>query len=306
MKTYGGQVLALVLLSVVLWASSFIALKIVLQICDPNFVLLGRMAIATVCALPFYKQLSMAGYRKGDGYLMVGLGLCEPCLYFLFESRALMLTTTGQAGMITALMPVMVALGAWVMFKERMTRQGILGFALALVGVGALTLGAEVTETAPNPALGNFYEFMAMVMATGYVLILKKLSSRYTPLFLTTVQSVSGALFFGLLFWISPIPFPSDLSAQGWGLIAYLGIFVSLGAYFCYNYSVSRMPASKAAAFINLIPVVTLFMGWLFLGEVLTPLQYGAAALILAGVYLSQKTPSRQTPPSQEQPVPIH
>ena len=302
MKAFGGHVLALILLSVFLWASSFIALKMVLQICDPYFIIFGRMTLAVLCALPVYRQLRRFTYQKGDWMLLLALGLFEPCLYFLFESRALMLTTAGQAGIITALMPVMVALGAWAMFRERITRQTIMGFCLALFGVVVLTLAGSATESAPNPALGNFYEFMAMVMATGYVLVLKKLSTRYTPLILTTVQSLSGTLFFGTLFGLSGVPFPSTLPLEGWGMIAYLGIFVSFGAYFCYNYAVSHMPASRAAAFINLIPVITLIMGMTFLDEVVTPIQYLGVVLVLSGVYLSQKR-GAQPPVECSQPA---
>ncbi|MCG8564058.1 MAG: DMT family transporter [Desulfobacterales bacterium] len=304
MKALGGHVLALVLLSVLLWAGSFIALKQVLALCDPNFVIFGRLSLAALCALPFYKQLGPFQYQKGDWRLLAGLGLFEPCLYFLLESKALMLTTAGQAGMITALMPAMVALAAWILLGEKISRQLIMGFALALLGVIVLTWSGKATETAPNPVLGNFLELLAMASATGYVLILKKLSPRYTPLALTTVQSLSGTLFFGILFGLSPVPVPWDLSAKGWGLIAFLGVGVSFGAYFCYNYAVARMPASQAAGFLNLTPVITLFLGWIFLGEILTPMQYGAAALTLAGVYLSQK---RSRPPMETKcpPAPV-
>jgi drug/metabolite transporter (DMT)-like permease len=58
------------------------------------------------------------------------------------------------------------------------------------------------------------------------------------------------------------------------------------------------MPAGQATAFINLIPVLTLFFGWLILGEVLKPMQYGAGAMVVAGVFLSQNVSlrGRQSP----------
>ena len=292
MKAYNGLVLAAVLSATLLWGSSFIALKTVLQTCDADFVIFGRLFLAALCALPLYKHFKNIPYEKGDWRLLFLLGLCEPCLYFIFESKALMLTTSGQAGMITALMPAMVAMGAWLLFRENMNVRIASGFFMALAGVFILTWAGEATATAPDPIRGNFYEFLAMVTATGYVLVLKKLSSRYSPLFLTTVQSVTGALFFGVRVLISPVPLPVDLPALSWWIIAYLGMGVSFGAYFSYNFAVSRMPASQAAAFINLIPVISLGLGRIFLGETLTLIQFGAAALILFGVYLSQERPA--------------
>jgi len=78
---------------------------------------------------------------------------------------------------------------------------------------------------------------------------------------------------------IVPLPFLA---------IFYLGSAATLGAYGCYNYGVSQIPASQATAFINLIPVFTLIMSGLILGEQFTGVQYLASGLVFAGVILSQ------------------
>ncbi|WP_300668060.1 DMT family transporter [Desulfoluna sp.] len=288
MKGERGLAIGTLLGAIVLWAGSFVALKIAFRSCDPYFVIFGRMAVATCCALLFYRQIRRATYQRGDWFYLLALGFCEPCLYFVFEAKALMLTSVSQAGMITALLPVMVAVGAWIVFKETMTWGTVGGFSMAVFGVCLLTLGGEATASAPNPPLGNFYEFLAMVTATGYTLILKRLSYRYSPLFLTFVQSVAGAVFFGFLLWVCGIPIPHSVPREAALTIIYLGVFVTFGAYFCYSFAMVRMPAGQATAFINLIPVLTLFFGWLILGEVLKPIQYGAGALVVAGVFLSQ------------------
>ena len=68
----------------------------------------------------------------------------------------------------------------------------------------------------------------------------------------------------------------------------YLGAVITLGAYGCYNFGVSKLPASQATAFINLIPVFTVILGWLVLVEKFNFMQYLAAATVFAGVVLSQ------------------
>ena len=85
--------------------------------------------------------------------------------------------------------------------------------------------------------------------------------------------------------------------------ILYLGVFVTIGAYGLYNYGMSKIPASQASAFVNLIPVITLFMGWLFLGERLNVLQYAASAVVVAGVYLSQDRRAVPDPALTNQPT---
>ncbi|MBL4573782.1 MAG: DMT family transporter, partial [Gammaproteobacteria bacterium] len=70
--------------------------------------------------------------------------------------------------------------------------------------------------------------------------------------------------------------------------IAYSGVIVTLGGYGLYNYAQSEIDASKAAAFINLIPLFTLLLAFLILGENLSSTQLVACAIILLGVFITQ------------------
>ena len=134
-------------------------------------------------------------YRKGDYKLILFMALCEPCLYFLFEAKAVENTTASQAGLITAMLPILVMIAAALILKERITGRSIAGSIVAVFGVCWLTLLSSPTADAPNPLLGNFLEFLAMVCATGYTIALKSLTERYAPFFLTAMQAFAGCLF---------------------------------------------------------------------------------------------------------------
>ena len=275
--------------AMVLWASSFIALKLAFVGFSPMVVIWGRMVIGSMCFVVFYRQLRTVRVRKADLKILLFMAVCEPCIYFIFEAKALQLTSASQAGLITSLLPLMVALGAYLILKETITKRTIVGFSIAILGACWLSLSGEGTENAPNPPLGNFLEFMAMVTATGYTLSLKHLSARYTPLFLTAVQSLIGAVFFSF-FLISPnINIPTQFPFIPTLAVIYLGSFVTLGAYLLYNYGVSKIPANKASAYVNLIPVFTIILGFLILDERFTTAQYIASLLVLLGVYISQR-----------------
>ena len=71
--------------------------------------------------------------------------------------------------------------------------------------------------------------------------------------------------------------------------LLFLGVSVTLGAFGLYNWAMSRMPASRASAFINLVPVLAVLLGWLVLNEGLNQLQLLAAMVIVGGVILSQR-----------------
>ncbi|UTW10388.1 DMT family transporter [Marinobacterium rhizophilum] len=275
-------------LAMLLWASAFIALKLAFRHYDPMVVLAGRMLVASCCFIWVLRRFGPVDYRAGDWKLIGLLMLAEPCLYFLFEASALQYTSAAQAGMITALLPLLVAVGAWFFLRERLRLQAWLGFALAVAGALWLSFTAPVSQIAPNPLLGNFLEFCAMLCAMLYTLCLKRLSSRYSPWLLTALQSFCGTLFFVPLLAVPTVELPAVWVWQAVLAILYLGLVVNIFAYGLFNLGVSLIPASQASAYINLIPVFTVILAYVLLRETLSLQQLGAAALIVGGVVLSQ------------------
>ncbi|HEY5674114.1 MAG TPA: DMT family transporter [Malonomonas sp.] len=275
------------IMAMLLWASSFVALKLAFRSYHPMQVIFGRMFIASLCFVVFIPAFRKLNWRRRDIKYLLIMAICEPCLYFLFEARALQLTSASQAGMITAMLPLLVAILAWFWLKEKISRQTLCGFSLAIIGAIWLSLASDTNSNAPEPLLGNFYEFLAMVCAAGYTVSLKHLTSNYPPLFLTAFQAFIGSLFFFPFLLLPSVGFPLHWQATPALAIIYLGTFITLGAYGCYNYSVSRIPASQAAGYVNLIPVFGVVLGMLILGDSLNLQQWLACVLVFCGVGLS-------------------
>ena len=282
-----AQAMGCLVVAMALWGSSFIALKIAFAELSPMWVICGRMVLGSLVFLAAWRWRGRLEYRAGDWKYLAGLAVCEPCLYFIFEAIALQNTSASQAGMITALMPLLVAVGAFIFLRERITRMSLAGFVLAVAGAIWLSVAGTADEHAPNPLLGNFFEFLAMICAMGYTLILKHLSQRYSAFVMTAMQAFVGAPFF-LLLALTMEPVPASISWQGLAAVVYLGVLVTVGAYGLFNFAVGRLPASQASAFINLIPLFTLLIAVLMLGETLNAEQIVAAVVVFAGVALSQ------------------
>jgi len=280
------------LLAMALWGSSFVALKYSFQEMHPLMVILGRMVIASLCFLPFFRSFAKMGLRRRHVLPVVAMCLCEPCLYFLFESTALVYTSASQAAMITSMLPLLVGLSAGFFLGERISSRTICGFIVAAGGAFWLSMGSQGTVQAPHPALGNFLEFMAMVCAAGYTILMKRLSKELHPFFLTGLQAFAGAFFFAPVLLLPSVR-AASLSVNGWLAVFYLGTVVSVGAYGLYNFGISRIPASQASAFVNLIPVFSIVLGFFLLGERLTFWQWMACALVFSGVLLSQDAATR-------------
>ena len=282
------------LIAMILWASSFVALKLAFQGYHPMQVIFGRMLIASLCFVVFIPSFRKIIWRRRDLKYFLFMGISEPCLYFLFEAKALELTSASQAGMITAMLPLLVAILAWSWLKESISRQTLAGFSLAIIGACWLSLASETSISAPNPLLGNFYEFLAMICAAGYTVSLKHLTNNYPPLFLTAFQALIGSLFFFPFLLLPGVGFTVVWETVPALAVIYLGTFITLGAYGCYNYSVSRIPASRAAGYVNLIPVFSVILGMVILGDTLNLSQWLACGLVFCGVWLSSS--KKRTP----------
>ena len=276
------------------WGSTFVVLRIALSALSPLQTMAGRMLVACVVFLPLCPGLWRELKQHGHWGSLVLMALCEPCLFFLFETHALRLTTASQAGMITSLLPLLVAAAAFAILRERAGLRMWLGFLLAVCGVTWLTLAAVPDAKATNPLLGNIFEAIAMCCAAGYTVLARHLSTQYSALCITAVQSFVGMIFFCLLALI--IPEPDSFVSLGrtfphwapWACLLYLGGIVTFAGYGLYNFGVKRLSAGRAAAYTNLIPVFALLFGVALLDEKLLQAQYGGAALIVLGVLLSQ------------------
>lgn len=276
------------IVAMIIWASSFVALKYTFATFDPMVVVFGRMFVASVCFLFFWKYFKNLKFNKSDIKYILMMAFFEPCLYFLFEAEAIMNTTASGAGMITALLPLLVAIGARWFLNENITKNMLIGFSLAIVGSIWLSLSANSSNYAPNPIYGNFMEFLAMICATGYVLTLKHLSSKFGPFFLTSVQAFVGAIFYFPILFLPSVEKPVSFELFPTLAVIYLGLVVTLGAYGLYNFGVSRTTASTASAYVNLIPAFTLILAYILLGESLSTNEMIASGIIFVGVLISQ------------------
>lgn len=271
-----------------IWASSFIALKAAMHDMGPFTVIFFRMLIASLCFVYFIKDFIKYDFSKKDIKYILLLALLEPCLYFVFESKALQLTSASQAGMITSLMPIITAMAAGYFLKEIITKQILFGSLIAMSGAIWLSLQATTSFDAPNPLLGNFLEFLAMVCAAGYTITARYLSDKYSALFITAIQVFIGAIFFTPLFIYEVTTTTMIFSMQSFLWIAYLGVVVTLAGYGLYNYALTKIEASKAAIFVYLIPVFTLLLAYLVLNEKLSISEFVACFVILFGVFISE------------------
>ena len=284
---------ASLILAMLLYGSTFLAMKVVLNDYSPVSMIAIRMVMASSLFLPFlfttYKDIRVEKKDFGILFLMI---LAEPCLYFIFEGYALQNTTSSQAGIVNALEPVFITIGAGFILKERMPKVAYLGFIIAILGSVFLSVSAQATESAPNPLLGNFLECLAIILAALSIIATKYLMDKYPPFYLAGCQIIGGAIFFAALNYIMYGNFTFHFGPSFFILI-YLAL-LTVVTYALYNYSMCSLSASKASPFLYLMPVFAMIFGWFFLDEILTKWQIIACFVIFVGIYLTQTNYKRK------------
>ncbi|MEJ5364055.1 MAG: DMT family transporter [Desulfosoma sp.] len=272
-----------------IWGASFVATKVALQIFTPYGLLALRFAVASGFLLPaffFFKREKLHGRDLG---LFCLLGVMEPGLYFLCETRGLMYTSASVASLIIGSIPVFVMILGAAFLKEPVRLKTGLGVALTLVGIAFLVhKDMDGSSQATSPFLGNLLIMGAALCASVYTIVSRSLSARYRPMTLTTIQAAFATVFFALFAFadgesaVRAIP-----TAQAVISLLFLAFFATLAAFWLYNTSLQILPASQVAVWINLIPLVTVLTARIVLDETLSWAQLVGAVFILLGVRVS-------------------
>jgi drug/metabolite transporter (DMT)-like permease len=288
--------------AVFFWGLSFVATKMALE-SFPTFTLVfARFALASCLLLVLMTRYGFPRVTRRNQAKLFLTALFEPGLYFLCETLGLQHTTAPKAALIIAVIPVAVVVLAAIFLRERTTLRGVLGIVTTLVGIAVL-VGGNVWRGSSwqGEVLGDLLIVGAVLSAACYTVCARDLGRYHSAREITSIQALYGALFFApaCLMELPQIEW-SHVTLRSYGALLYLTLFATVGAFLCYNYALVRLPASRAAVFINGIPVVTAAAAWLLLGETLTAAQLGGGALVLFGVYLTNRPRSRSTVPNPE------
>lgn len=274
-------------IAVILYGTTLTATKVCLQSYPSTSLIMFRMIISSLLFLPFFfTEYKNVKVEKIDFKLVALMIICEPCLYFLFETNALKFTSSGQAGIVSALEPIFIVIGARIVLKEKLPKLAYYGLFIGIVGSLFLSLSSDVNETAPNPVLGNLLQLMAIILTDISVITTKYLMDKYPPFFLAGIQVIGGGLFFVMVNFLTKGTFfiVPNMSAF---ILLYLGI-LTVVAYALYNYAMCTLSASKSSPFLFMLPVAAVFFGWFFLNETFNFYQFVSCLLIFVGIYISQ------------------
>lgn len=219
------------------------------------------------------------------------LCLFQPITYFICETIGVKLTSSSQAGMMIALIPVVVTLMAVVFLKENPSRTQILFVVVSVLGV--LFIIALSGDLSASASLLGILALLGAVLSGGTFNILsRKLSTHFKPVEITFIMMWVGALCFNAIALANSIRqgnvtgyFNGFSSWQAVSAILYLGILSSICAFFMLNYMLSKLTASSSAVFSNLTTVISIIAGVFIRHEPFHWYQLVGGAMIILGVW---------------------
>ena len=179
-------------------------------------------------------------------------------------------------------------IAARIFLKERLSLMNIVGFIVSFVGVIVLLLNKNLEFTA-SPK-GILFLCGAVLVAVGYSIALIKLTKLYKPLTITLVQNIIGMIYFIPLAVIMERFQPSNFANVHAYIvpIVCLGVFCSAIAYALWAFAFSKLGASRANVYSNLIPVFTAIFSYLLAIESLTTNKIIGIVVVVGGLILSQ------------------
>jgi drug/metabolite transporter (DMT)-like permease len=279
--------------SVVLWASAFVAIRHVGRDVSAGGLALGRLLVGGivlgVVVLVRTRRRTAVGHvwpRRALWPRLVAFGVLWFGLYNVALNQAERTIDAGTAAMLVGVGPVLLAILAGLFLGEGFPRQLILGGLIAFSGV--VLIGAATSSIADASAWGVG---LSLVAATAYaigVVAQKPLLADVSALRVTWLACAIGAA--------ACLPFAPalvrDLAAAPassvWWLV-YLGVLPTALAFTTWGYALARSTAGRLGAATYLAPPIAILLGWALLGETPATLAFVGGAICLAGVYVTRR-----------------
>lgn len=278
--------LVYIILAVIFWGLSFISTKVVLNEMPPVSIAFFRQIIATGTLLVW--ALSARNFVKPTLKELLAIavtGFFGIVLYFIFENFGLQYTTAANASMIVAAVPVFTYFTEAVFFKLKITWKMFFCLFLSVIGVYfIISIGGRLDFSTAS-FKGNILVIGAMICWVIYVILNGRLTQKFSSVHLILLQSAASILLF-IPFIVPEIPQWKQLTSIALFNLFYLGVFCSAFSYFFYVYGVKRIGPTMSAAFLNLIPVVTVSAGFLILHEKIAPFQILGMVLVILSLYI--------------------
>ncbi len=278
------------LLTMTAWGVAFISTKVLLENgLNPVEIYVYRFVLAYILLLIVNHKRLFANSMR-DEFLFMVCGLCAGSIYFIAENTALEYTLVSNVALITTTSPLITTFIVAILYKsERPSRGVVIGSLVAFVGVACVIFNSSFVVKM-NP-MGDLLSLAAALSWAVYSIVLRKLNALYSIMFISR-----KTFFYGIITALPFLAFEPELVNPIILLkpdvlfnLLFLGVFASMVAFVIWAQSVKYLGAVKASNYMYVSPIVTLVASYVFLQEEISMMGYVGCALILLGVWVSDR-----------------
>jgi len=276
------------LITILIWSSTFIVSKILLDQLTPIQILITRFLIAIAfLSILSPKFVRPTSFREEWLFLLIGTALAG---YFVFENTALQHTYSSNVSLIVATIPLITGLLSMVFYKTRFLNiRSALGFVLAYTGVWMImNRGQAAGGVGP---IGDFLALGAAVLFAVYSLLMQRVTGARSLIQLTRKVFLYGLIALSVAAVIQGRPLAiRQVDGKAVLSLLFLGIVASSLAFLLWNHAIRHIGPVMTNQYIYLIPVFTTVMAAVVLKETITVRTVVGTGLILAGLILSERS----------------
>lgn len=279
------------------FGGTWVAGKIAVRTMPPIALAAGRFSVASICLWIWvrWRGVVKTDLTRRDLPLVLAMGLTGVAVYniaFLFGLRHA--PASDGAIIVPGIAPALTALFGALITKERIHARAVMGLLVAFVGMLFVIRPSGHVDSVR--LVGDFLFVLAAFCWMGYSLLGKTATQRFGPVDATLYGTVAGTI---MLYPLAALEHPwREMVAAplgAWLGLGYLGIFGTVIGFVCFYEGIRRLGATRASAFILLVPVFGVAMTVSMLGEKLAATTIAGGVLVLLGLWLVQ-SPRRRGP----------
>jgi drug/metabolite transporter (DMT)-like permease len=270
--------------TVLIWSSTFAAIRAALKGLGPAHITLTRFVIASVMLGTIAAARGIRLPERSHWTRIVLLSLLGITIYQLTLTSSEQTVSAGTAALVISSETAIMALLSHFLLGDRLSRAAWSGIVIAFAGVAVIVVG-QGREFGAKP-VGVVLVLAAAFTTSLYFVLQKPLLSRYSALELTSWSMWIGTIpFFLLAGGLRDALGKADRSVI-WSVV-YLAIGPGVLGYLCWGYGLSRTSPGRAASFLYGMPVAGLAIAYVWLGEVPSKFSLFGAVLTLVGMVLA-------------------
>lgn len=288
------------LLTAVFWGGTFIAGRQVSQHLGSFSIAFLRFAVASAFLLSLARIREGKFVLPGKGQIIpvILLGLTGVFTYNVLFFKGLQRIEAGRAALIVATCPAFIAIASSILLKERFSLTRAIGIPLSISGAIVVISKGHLSQLVTGGVGRGELCILGCVLSwAAYSLIGKVVMRQLSPLVSVAYSSLIGAV--ALLVPASLLDgLVSNLaraSLLDWTSIVYLAVFGTVIGFVWFYEGVKALGPTRAGLFINFVPISAVILAGLILHEPMTLSLAIGAALVLSGVYLTNRAPRVET-----------